>query len=129
MQPRNLLKIFNHCRGFATNFNRQTIQDIDIEKGLKAYSSDLLEELDTELTRVFPGAHDLLYHFMDTQRFLTIEELNALLVSANVDASDHDKVLSFLLYYGVLVVQIGEAEYFMETTTFKFCACVQTDVR
>jgi hypothetical protein len=44
---------------------------------------------------------------------LTIEELNALLVSANVDASDHDKVLSFLLYYGVLGVQIGEAEYFI----------------
>ena len=22
MRPRNLLKIFNHCRGFATNFNR-----------------------------------------------------------------------------------------------------------
>jgi hypothetical protein len=35
MRPRNLLKIFNHCRGFATNFNRQKIEDADIEKGLK----------------------------------------------------------------------------------------------
>ena len=35
MRPRNLLKIFNHCRGFATNFNRQKIEEADIEKGLK----------------------------------------------------------------------------------------------
>ena len=43
MRPRNLLKIFNHCRGFATNFNRQKIEEYDIEKGLKSYSADLLE--------------------------------------------------------------------------------------
>jgi hypothetical protein len=60
MRPRNLLKIFNHCRGFATNFNRQKIEDADIEKGLKAYSADLLEELDRELTDVFSEARDLL---------------------------------------------------------------------
>ena len=60
MRPRNLLKIFNHCRGFATNFNRQKIEEYDIEKGLKSYSADLLEELDRELTDVFPEARDLL---------------------------------------------------------------------
>ena len=65
MRPRNLLKIFNHCRGFATNFNRQKIDDSDIEKGLKAYSADLLAELDRELTDVFPEAKDLLYYFLD----------------------------------------------------------------
>jgi hypothetical protein len=46
MRPRNLLKIFNHCRGFATNFQRQRITVEDINKGLLAYSQDLIEELD-----------------------------------------------------------------------------------
>lgn len=44
MRPRNLLKLFNHCRGFATNFNREVIEETDIEKGVRAYSADLLEE-------------------------------------------------------------------------------------
>ena len=69
MRPRNLLKIFNHCRGFATNFQRQKITTEDITKGLLAYSQDLIEELDRKLTDVFPGARDLLYHFLDGQAF------------------------------------------------------------
>jgi hypothetical protein len=113
MRPRNLLKIFNHCRGFATNFNRQIIDDVDIEKGLKTYSSDLLAELDAELTQVFPSAQDLLYHFMDTKRALTTAELTDLLSSAKVDAGDQEKVMAFLLYYGVLGIQVGDAEYFI----------------
>ena len=58
MRPRNLLKIFNHCRGFATNFQRQRITVEDINRGLLAYSQDLIEELDRELTDVFPEARD-----------------------------------------------------------------------
>ena len=75
MRPRNLLKIFNHCRGFATNFNRQKIDESDIEKGLKAYSADLLEELDRELTDVFPEARDLLYYFLDAPAVISRSEL------------------------------------------------------
>jgi hypothetical protein len=32
MRPRNLLKIFNHCRGFATNFRHHKIDDEDMKK-------------------------------------------------------------------------------------------------
>jgi hypothetical protein len=61
MRPRNVLKIFNHCRGFATNFRHAKIDEDDIERGLRAYSNDLLVELNHELTDVFPAARDLLY--------------------------------------------------------------------
>ena len=71
MRPRNLLKIFTHCRGFAANFQRQRITAEDINKGLLAYSQDLIEELDRELTDVFPEARDLLYHFLDGQAVLS----------------------------------------------------------
>jgi hypothetical protein len=111
MRPRNLLKIFNHCRGFATNFNRQKIEEADIEKGLKAYSADLLEELDRELTDVFPEARDLLYHFLDAPAVLTPAELAAILRGAGVD--NHEKMTDFLLYYGVLGIQAGDADYFI----------------
>ena len=111
MRPRNLLKIFNHCRGFATNFNRQKIEDADIEKGLKSYSADLLEELDRELTDVFPEARDLLYHFLDAPNILTPEQLAGILERAEV--ADRKKVTDFLLYYGVLGILTADAEYFI----------------
>ena len=56
MRPRNLLKIFNHCKGFAVNFRHGKIEPEDIDRGVMSYSNDLLIEaesdpisLDTEL--------------------------------------------------------------------------------
>jgi len=113
MRPRNLLKIFNHCRGFATNFNRQQIEESDIKKGLRAYSADLVEELDRELTDVFPEARDLLYHFLDAPAIMTREQLSLVFDSAGLDPSVHERVLDFLLYYGVLGIRIGDQDYFI----------------
>jgi hypothetical protein len=84
MRPRNILKIFNHCRGFATNFRHVKIDEEDIEKGLRAYSNDLLVELDHELTDVFPAARD---HFLDAAAVMSDGELSALIKSA---AGDRD---------------------------------------
>ena len=118
MRPRNLLKIFNHCRGFATNFNRKRIEEIDITKGLKTYSADLLEELDRELADVFPEARDLLYYFLDTPAVMTRKELIEVFDSANIDPDDHEKVLDFLLYYGVLGIRNADREYFIYTVNY-----------
>ena len=118
MRPRNLLKIFNHCRGFATNFNRQKIEEIDIEKGLKTYSADLLEELDRELTDVFPEARDLLYYFLDAPVVMTREQLVEVFGSANIDLDNHEKVLDFLLYYGVLGIRNADHQYFIYAVNY-----------
>jgi hypothetical protein len=50
MRPRNFLKMVAHCRGFAVNLGRDRIGETDIEKGLRAYSLDLVTEADQELT-------------------------------------------------------------------------------
>jgi hypothetical protein len=118
MRPRNLLKIFNHCRGFATNFNRQKIEESDIEKGLKSYSADLLDELDRELTDVFPEARDLLYHFLDASGVLTKAQLATILNGASIGQDAHENVTDFLLYYGVLGIQTSDSEYFIYTVNY-----------
>ena len=118
MRPRNVLKIFNHWRGFATNFNHQAIQESDIEKGLQAYSADLLEELDRELTDVFPETRDLLYHFLDSPAVMTRYQLTVVFDSAKLDCDTHEKVLDFLLYYGVLGVRIDNKEYFIYSVNY-----------
>ncbi|MGO7939693.1 hypothetical protein ACC731_38505, partial [Rhizobium ruizarguesonis] len=50
MRPRNLIKLLGHCRCFAVGMGRARIEEFGCEKGLKAYSLDLITEADHELT-------------------------------------------------------------------------------
>lgn len=118
MRPRNVLKIFNHCRGFATNFGRQKISDHDIEKGLAAYSHDLLEELDRELTDVYPQAKDLLYYFLDCHAVLTVPQLDSILTEAGIEADAKERVTDFLLYYGVIGTRFADADHFIYSVNY-----------
>ncbi len=113
MRPRNILKIFNHCRGFATNFRHVRIDEEDIERGLRAYSNDLLVELDHELTDVFPLARDLLYHFLDANAAMSDGELRSLIESAGVEKSNVRRIIEFLIYYGVLGLQTEEGDLYI----------------
>lgn len=107
MRPRNMLKIFLHAKGFAANLAHQRIEETDLEKGVRAYSQDLLVELDHELSDVFPAAKDLLYHFIDTAEELDQSQIEALIVGAGIGGEDVGKVIDFLLYYGILGVKSG----------------------
>jgi hypothetical protein len=108
MRPRNLLKIFNHCRGFATNFNRQKIEETDIEKGLKTYSADLLDELGRELTDVMPQARDLIYHFIDAPETLTISQLATILDDAASSATQVKGLWTFCSTMACLASRLEE---------------------
>jgi hypothetical protein len=113
MRPRNVLKIFSHARGFASNLAHAKITETDIEKGLRAYSQDLLVELDHELTDVFPAARDLLYHFIDSTSELDAPTLTRLITEANLGGDDVERVLEFLLYYGILGIKTGESTHYI----------------
>jgi hypothetical protein len=113
MRPRNVLKIFNHCRGFATNFRHVKIDVEDIDKGLRAYSNDLLVELDHELVDVFPAARDLLYHFLDAAEVMSDSELSALIRSAGVEGASVRRVIEFLTYFGVLGLRTEDGDLYI----------------
>lgn len=113
MRPRNILKIFNHCRGSATNFRHMKIDEEDIEKGLRAYSNDLLVELDHELSDVFPAARDLLYHFLDVPAVMSDGELSALISSAGIEDANVRRVIEFLMYYGVLGLRTEDDDLYI----------------
>jgi len=113
MRPRNLLKIFSHCRGFANNLNHALIGEDDIDKGLQAYSQDVLIELGHELVDIFPGAKDLLYYFLDSKPELSLADLKNVLERASVDEADHQLVIDFLLYYGVLGLRTSKGDQYI----------------
>jgi hypothetical protein len=102
MRPRNFLKLFNCCRGFAVNLQHEKIQQEDIIKGLDAYSNDLLVEADQELADIDRKASRLIYNFLGESTEYTHEELKILLDNGELTPDDTDKVIEFMLYYGIL---------------------------
>lgn len=118
MRPRNVLKIFNHCRGFAVNFNRNTINEEDIEKGLKSYSQDLLIELDKEIGDVFPQNSNMLYYFVDCPPTIDHASLYDIIRGSGIDGDSMQNAIDFLLYYGVIGLKIGDQEIFIYHTNY-----------
>jgi hypothetical protein len=107
MRPRNLLKMIAHCRGFAVNLGRERIQEADIEKGLKAYSLDLITEADQELTDIIGSDTALLYHFIGEGDRFDLSRLRAILEGAAIPEEKIESIIEFLLYYGFLGIKVG----------------------
>ena len=113
MRPRNVLKIFGYSRGFANNLSHATVSEEDIEKGMRAYSQDLLVELGHELVDIFPDAKDLLYYFLDAKSEMSLHEIHDLLDKAGVENSDYGLVIEFLFYYGVIGLRVSGGDQYI----------------
>lgn len=105
MRPRNLLKIFNHCKGFAVNLGHSRIEVEDIEKGLKSYSNDLFTEANLELSSIEPQAEDIIYHFIGEDWKFKQEELEILFEGHSLPQEKYNEVIRFFLYFGFFGVR------------------------
>ena len=105
MRPRNLIKLLAHCRGFAVGLERARIEEVDLEKGLRAYSIDLITEADQELTDILGADTDLIYYFIGEGQEFDLRKLESILSGAGVPAEKTDNVIQFMLYYGFLGVK------------------------
>jgi hypothetical protein len=113
MRPRNVLKLFGHARAFAVNFRKEKIDQDAFYKGLKAYSQDLLVELDRELSDVFPDAQDLLYYFIDSPSVVTLDQLYRIMSEAAIPESRQETLRDFLLYHGVLGLHLDDKDQYI----------------
>ena len=59
-----------------------------------------------------------LYHFLDAPAAMTRDQLAMVFDSAELDVDIHEKVLDFLLYYGVLGIRTDDHEYFIYTVNY-----------
>ncbi len=105
MRPRNLIKLFGHCRGFAVSLERERIEKEDIEKGLKAYSLDLITEADQELTDVLGESTSLIYYFIGEGNEFNALEIRSILSLSGVADAKIEQVLEFLIYYGFIGIK------------------------
>ena len=106
MRPRNLLKVFSHCKGFAVNLRHPKIEPEDIEKGINSYSNDLLIEANQELANIEPAAEDIIYHFLGEDWKFSRDELEMLFEEYGLSEEKYDQVASFLLYFGFFGIQV-----------------------
>jgi hypothetical protein len=104
MRPRNLLKLFGYCRGIAVNREKKLIGNEEIDKGVAAYSDDLLIEFSNELRDLCPPASDLLYRFIGEKAEYRHSELVKIIKSHGIPAAQASEVIDYMLYYGVFGV-------------------------
>jgi len=110
MRPRNLLKLFKACRGFAVNLQHEQIEPEDLEKGARAYSNDLIVDADQELTDIEPEAKNLIYQFIGEGSCFSEDELKLMLEVNNISENKISLVIEFLLYYGFFGIKYLDKE-------------------
>jgi hypothetical protein len=110
MRPRNLLKLFRFSLGYAIRSGHPRIEPEDITRGLLTYAQDLVIEVDRELSDVFPQARKLVYEFSEESSQYSHEELSTLVQCMGLDNAAAERVIRFLLYYGVLGVTKASEE-------------------
>lgn len=102
MRPRALIDLANYCLGFAVNLGHARIQVSDIEKGVTAFSADLVSDIGYEISDVFPEAENVLYAFIGEPQTLSSGALMNILERSSMPASKIDEIVRVLLWYGVL---------------------------
>jgi len=112
MRPRFLLNLISQCKSFAINLNHDKIQAEDIDKGLTAYSTDLLADIGYEINDVDNRVDDILYAFIGSKSKINKNEIDSVLSAFGVDNSFFEKIFELLLWYGFIGLVIdGEAKY------------------
>jgi len=104
MRPRFLINFLNHCKSFAVNLNHEKIEEDDIQKGFRAYSSDVLEDMELEIKDVFPNSNNILSAFYHSPVQLNeglLDEKLSVVIDKNEEA---ETIKTILLFYGFLGV-------------------------
>lgn len=110
MRPRNLIDLLNHCRGYAVNLRHERITEEDVANGLKAYSTDLLRDINLEMRDVLPSAADAPYGFIGAPSQFSHDKLLQLMRDGGVKQEDDEAVYKILLWFAFIGVIDGSEE-------------------
>ena len=118
MRPRFLLNLLSHCRGYAVNLGHEKIEADDIRRGLDAFSTDLIYDIDLEIRDVLPFAEDVLYTFFGQPALLREQDISVLL-NQKFDVDQCQKIFDILLWYGVIgVIRQNGSEAFIYSVNY-----------
>ncbi len=117
LRPRNLIQLFQHCKGFAVNVGHERITADDVTRALQAYSIDLVTEINREIGDVFPIAPRVLYELAHEKADLSHDDLLVLGELKGLTQADSERLIDLLLYYAVIGVpeSDGKVTYIYDT--------------
>ena len=98
----NKADLIGHCRGYAVSLGHDRIQQEDIQKGMAAFSDDLLSEINLEIRDVYPDSGDLLYAFLGSPAKFNREALEGRFQNYGVPADAITSLIEMLFWFGFL---------------------------
>jgi hypothetical protein len=102
MRPRALIDFLNHAKAHAVNLRHTKILEEDFRLGERAYSTDLINQIDLEIQDINPEASDSLYAFIEAPSLLDNPQLQTYLNRLGLPTTSHEQLTEFLMWYAFL---------------------------
>jgi hypothetical protein len=102
MRPRALIDFLGHAKSHAVNMRHSKILEEDFELGERAYSTDLINQIDLEIQDVRPDASESLYAFIEAPSLLDRSQLETYLARLGQNETSHEQLVVLLLWYAFL---------------------------
>lgn len=102
MRPRALIDFLNHAKAHAINLRHTKILEDDFREGERAYSTDLINQIDLEIQDIYPKAENSLYAFIEAPGLLDERQLHGHFDRLNLPPGDYQKMIELFLWYGFL---------------------------
>jgi hypothetical protein len=102
MRPRALIDFLSHAKAHAVNLRHTKILEEDFKLGERAYSTDLINQIDLEIQDVNPEASESLYAFIEAPSLLDNAQLEIYLARLGLTTTSHEKLTELLLWYSFL---------------------------
>jgi len=102
MRPRALIDLLNHAKAHAVNLRHAKILEEDFREGERAYSTDLINQIDLEIQDVYPDAQNSLYAFIEAPNLLDDKQLHTCLDRLSLPSEKYPKMTELFLWYSFL---------------------------
>jgi hypothetical protein len=102
MRPRALLDFLNHAKAHAVNLRHTKILEEDFTAGEKAYSTDLINQIDLEIQDVYPEVRNSLYAFIEAPNLLDEKQLHNYFMRLGLSSERFVQMTELLLWYGFI---------------------------
>jgi len=102
MRPRALIDFVNHTKAHAVNLRHSKLLEEDFIAGERAYSTDLINQIDLEIKDVYPEAENSLYAFIEAPSLLDEAQLKVLFARLNLPDQKYNDMVELFLWYGFL---------------------------
>ncbi len=107
MRPRDVLRFVRGCIEVAINRGHDKVTEADVQQAEQAFSQDAFVDITLELKDVNSKFSDIPYAFIGAPEVLSRSDIEARLKAVEVDATNVDRVIDLMLWFGFLGIFVS----------------------